>query len=95
MAVLDGAIVNVALPSIAQDMALKREEAIWIVNIYNLAVTISLLPLASLGDSVGYKRVYWWGLLIFTGASFACANAVNLPMFVAARFVQGLGAAAS
>ena len=93
MAVLDGAIVNVALPSIARDLALKPEEAIWIVSIYNLAVTISLLPLASLGDSVGYKRVYWWGLLVFTLASLLCANAVNLPMFVAARFVQGLGAA--
>ncbi|MBG1233273.1 MFS transporter [Aestuariivirga litoralis] len=93
MAVLDGAIVNVALPSIARDMVLKPEEAIWIVNIYNLAVTISLLPLASLGDSLGYKRVYWWGLVVFTIASLLCANAVNLNTFVIARFIQGLGAA--
>lgn len=93
MAVLDGAIVNIALPSIAQQLALQPEEAIWIVNIYNLGITISLLPLAALGDSVGYRRVYWWGLLIFTASSLLCAGAGSLWMFVAARFIQGLGAA--
>ncbi len=61
MAVLDGTIVNVALPSIAAELSLQPEESIWIVNIYNIAITISLLPLASLGDSIGYRRVYWWG----------------------------------
>ena len=93
MAVLDGAIVNIALPSIATQLALHPEESIWIVNIYNIAITISLLPLASLGDSIGYRRVYWWGLLIFTVASLLCANAGNFWVFLAARFLQGFGAA--
>lgn len=93
MAVLDGAIVNIALPSIAQQLSLQPEQAIWIVNIYNLAITISLLPLSSLGDSIGYRRVYWWGLLIFTFSSLLCANAGNFWIFLVARFLQGLGAA--
>ncbi|MFT3670728.1 MFS transporter [Aestuariivirga sp.] len=93
MAVLDGAIVNIALPSIAQQLSLQPEQAIWIVNIYNLAITISLLPLSSLGDSIGYRRVYWWGLLIFTFSSLLCANAGNFWIFIVARFLQGLGAA--
>jgi DHA2 family multidrug resistance protein-like MFS transporter len=93
MAVLDVSIANIALPSIATDLKLLPEQAIWIINIYNLAITISLLPLSSMGDSIGYRRVYWWGLLVFTAASFLCANAPNLPLFVAARFLQGLGAA--
>lgn len=93
MAVLDSAIVNVALPSIAQDLSLRPEQSIWIVNAYNLAITISLLPLASLGDSIGYKRVYWWGLTVFTVGSFVCAYSPSLLMFAVARFLQGLGAA--
>jgi DHA2 family multidrug resistance protein-like MFS transporter len=93
MAVLDSAIVNVALPSIGHDFAISPAQAIWIVNAYQLAVTISLLPLASLGDSIGYKKVYWGGLVIFTVASLACANAHSLLALSCARAVQGLGAA--
>ncbi len=62
MAVLDGAIANVALPSIARDAPRRRPpRSIWVVNAYQLAVTISLLPLASLGDIIGYRRIYCWG----------------------------------
>jgi DHA2 family multidrug resistance protein-like MFS transporter len=93
MAVLDSAIVNVALPSIAQELAISPARAIWIVNAYQLAVTVSLLPLASLGDSIGYKKVYWSGLAVFTAASFACANSHSLLILSLARAVQGLGAA--
>lgn len=93
MAVLDGAIVNVALPSIATELVISPADAIWVVTAYQLAVTVSLLPLASLGDIVGYKRIYWSGLAIFTVASFACANAHSLPFLALARVVQGLGAA--
>src|SRR6478752_1492795 len=73
MAVLDGAIVGVALPSIATDLSASPPEAIWVVNSYQLAVTATLLPLASLGDIWGYKRVYWLGLAVFTAASLLCA----------------------
>ena len=56
MAVMDGAIANVALPTIARDLQASPSFSIWIVNGYQLAITISLLPLASLGEIVGYRR---------------------------------------
>src|ERR1700691_947055 len=75
MAILDGTIVTVALPTMARQFAVAPESAIWIVNAFQLAVTVSLLPLAALGDILGYRRVYWWGLALFTVASLACALA--------------------
>jgi DHA2 family multidrug resistance protein-like MFS transporter len=57
MAVMDAAIANVALPTIARDFRIDPAFSIWIVNGYQLAITISLLPLSSLGDIVGYRRV--------------------------------------
>src|ERR1700691_6709918 len=93
MAVLDGNIVNVALPTMARQFAVAPESAIWIVNAFQLAVTVSLLPLAALGDMVGYPRVYWWGLALFTVASLACALAPNLAVLTLARVVHGLGSA--
>lgn len=94
MAVLDGAIVNVALPVIAKDLAVKPADAIFVVNAYQIAVTASLLPFASLGDIFGFRRVYLPGLAVFVAASLACALAPSLPLLIAARIVQGLGAAA-
>jgi DHA2 family multidrug resistance protein-like MFS transporter len=93
MSVLDGTIVNVALPTIARNLAIAPASSIWIVNAFQLAVTISLLPLSALGDTIGYRRVYTPGLALFTVASLACAFAPSLPALVIARAVQGLGAA--
>ena len=93
MAVLDGAIVNVALPTMSRELAVPPASAVWIVNAFQLAVTVSLLPLSALGDSIGYRRVYIPGLALFTVASLACALAPGYPMLVAGRIVQGLGAA--
>src|SRR6202046_69538 len=93
MAVLDGTIVPVALPTMARQFAVAPENAIWIVNAFQLAVTVSLLPLAALGDILGYRRVYWWGLAVFTVASLACALAPTFAVLTFARVVQGLGAA--
>src|SRR5229473_3522383 len=93
MAVLDGAIANVALPTIARDMQASPASSIWVVNAYQLAITILMLPLASLGDIVGYRRVYGAGLVVFTLASLACALAASLPALTAARVLQGIGAA--
>jgi MFS transporter, DHA2 family, multidrug resistance protein len=93
MAVLDGAIVNVALPTIAHELAIPNADSIWIVNAFQLAVTVSLLPLSALGDSFGYRRVYRPGLALFTLASLACALAPTFPVLTVARAVQGLGAA--
>src|SRR6185369_16756304 len=58
MAVMDSAIANVALPTIGIDLRADPALSIWIVNGYQLAITISLLPLAALGDNIGYRRVY-------------------------------------
>ncbi len=93
MAVLDSAIANVALPTMAVEFKAHPSEAIWIVSAYQLAVTVSLLPLASLGDILGYKRVFCAGLALFTLASFACSTSETLVGLAMARAVQGLGAA--
>jgi MFS transporter, DHA2 family, multidrug resistance protein len=93
MAVLDGAIANVALPTIAQDLHATPSFSVWIVNGYQLAITISLLPLASLGEIIGYRRVYMVGLLLFTVASLCCALSHTLVLLTASRVLQGFGAA--
>src|ERR1700722_18200838 len=67
--------------------------SIWIVNGYQLAITISLLPLASLGEILGYRRVYLAGLLLFTLSSLFCALSHTLVLLTIARVVQGFGAA--
>jgi len=93
MAVLDGAIANVALPTIVRQLHTDPVTSIWVVNAYQLVITICLLPLASLGEIVGYRRVYRSGLAVFTLASLGCALSDSLPQLVAARILQGFGAA--
>jgi DHA2 family multidrug resistance protein-like MFS transporter len=93
MAVMDSAIANVALPTIGIDLHTDPALSIWIVNGYQLAVTISLLPLAALGDIVGYRRVYLGGLILFTIASLLCALSHSLTMLALARVIQGFGGA--
>ena len=93
MAVLDGSISNVALPTIAADLHASPAASIWVVNAYQLAITVSLLPLASLGEILGYQRVYRAGLALFVAASLACALSHGLLILTLARVVQGFGAA--
>jgi DHA2 family multidrug resistance protein-like MFS transporter len=93
MSVLDGAVANIALPAIAAEFHASPAESIWVVNAYQLAVVMALLPLASLGERVGYRRVYLWGLAVFTLGSVACALSQNMPTLIAARVGQGVGAA--
>ena len=93
LAVIDSAIANVALPTIATDLHTNPALSIWVVNGYQLAITISLLPLSSLGDIIGYRRVYLVGLALFTIASLGCAFSTTLPMLAGARVIQGFGAA--
>jgi DHA2 family multidrug resistance protein-like MFS transporter len=93
MSVLDSSIANVALPTIAGDMSASPATAIWIVNAYQLAIVMTLLPLASLGDIYEYRRVYRVGLGLFTLASLACALSHSIVELTAARVLQGLGAA--
>ncbi|EIR78873.1 major Facilitator Superfamily protein, partial [Yersinia pestis PY-32] len=94
MAVLDGTIANVALPTIARDLNTSPATSIWVVNAYQLAITISLLSMASLGDIIGYRRVYQAGLLIFSVTSLFCALSDSLWTLTFARVLQGFGAAA-
>lgn len=93
MSVLDGSIVNLALPGIAREMNAPASQAIWVVNAYQIAMLVMLLPLASLGDRLGYRRVYLVGMALFVLASLAAALATTLPMLATARGLQGLGAA--
>jgi DHA2 family multidrug resistance protein-like MFS transporter len=93
MAVMDSAIANVALPTIGIDLNADPALSIWIVNGYQLAITISLLPLAALGDIIGYRRIYIAGLVLFTIASLICALSHSLAMLAMARVIQGFGGA--
>jgi DHA2 family multidrug resistance protein-like MFS transporter len=92
MSVLDGAIANVALPTIAAELKASPAASIWIINAYQLAITVTLLPLAALGDKLGYRRVYLVGLAVFTAGSLGCALSHDLATLTTARVIQGLGA---
>ncbi|HEX3992711.1 MAG TPA: MFS transporter [Acetobacteraceae bacterium] len=93
ISVLVGSIANIALPTIARDMNVTPAESIWVVNAYQLAVTVCLMPCASLGDVYGHRRVYIWGLVFYTLGSLICALAPDMPTLIAARVLQGIGGA--
>jgi MFS transporter, DHA2 family, multidrug resistance protein len=92
LASLDTAIANIALPAIAADLQVSPADVVWVVNVYQIALVATLLPLGALGEIVGHQRIYIGGLLLFTIASLGCALAWSLPSLVAARALQGLGA---
>jgi DHA2 family multidrug resistance protein-like MFS transporter len=92
MASLDTAIANIALPAIAADLHVSPAEAVWVVNVYQIALVATLLPLGALGEIVGHQRIYLGGLLLFTLASLGCALAWSLESLLVARTLQGLGA---
>jgi DHA2 family multidrug resistance protein-like MFS transporter len=93
MAVLDGSIANVALPTIAHDLGASAATSVWIVNAYQLTITVLLLPLAALGDRCGYRGIYIPGLALFTLGSVGCAVSHGLTALILARIFQGVGAA--
>jgi len=92
MASLDTAIANIALPAIAADLHVSPADVVWVVNVYQIALVATLLPLGALGEIVGHQRIYLGGLLLFTLASLGCAYAWSLPSLLTARVLQGLGA---
>lgn len=94
MTVLDGTIVNIALPQIATALAVRPGAAIWVANGYLLAVAMTLDTFAALAARVGYRNQYAAGLAVFTLASFGCALAPSLDVLIAMRLLQGLGSAA-
>ncbi len=94
MSSLDGSIANIALPTLARELGTSPAESIWVVNGFQLAVTASLLAFAALGQLRGPSRVYRAGVIVFVVGSLACALARTLPLLIAARVLQGLGASA-
>jgi MFS transporter, DHA2 family, multidrug resistance protein len=93
MSVLDSTIANIALPSIACSFRITHAASVWVINAYQVAILVALLPLSSLGEVVGYRRVSQTGLAVFTLASLGCAFAPSLAVLSVARVVQALGAA--
>jgi DHA2 family multidrug resistance protein-like MFS transporter len=92
LASLDTAIANIALPAIAADLHVSPADVIWVVNVYQIALVATMLPLGALSEIVGHERVYIASLMLFTLASLACACAWSLPSLLVARTLQGLSA---
>ena len=93
MIVLDATIVNVALPSIKDDLCFSHNELAWVFNSYLIAFGGLLLLAGRIGDLIGHRRVFLIGLAVFTAASLAGGLAESQAMLIAARFVQGAGGA--
>jgi DHA2 family multidrug resistance protein-like MFS transporter len=92
MTVLDSASANIALPTIARDLGVSAGESVWVVNAYQLAVVMTLLPLAALGDIIGYRPVFRARVVVFLVASVAVALSTSLPMLTIFRIIEGMGA---
>src|SRR3954470_8725938 len=93
MIVLDVTIVNVALPSIQDDLGFSSSSLAWVVNAYLIAFGGLLLLAGRLGDLIGRRTIFLAGLAVFTAASLACGLAQSQGVLVGARFVQGIGGA--
>lgn len=92
-AVLDGSFIALILPSLTRELNAEPAQAIWLVNSFQLAVVVSLLPLAALGERIEYRNVFLGGVAIFTLASGLCLLAETLPQLTCVRALQGFGAA--
>jgi len=95
MIVLDATIVNVALPSIQDDLDFSQSNLAWVINAYMIPFGGLLLLAGRMGDLLGQRRVFLFGLTIFTAASLVCAASQNQEMLIGARFIQGVGGALS
>ena len=93
MIVLDATIVNVALPSIQDDLGFSQSNLAWVVNAYLIPFGGLLLLAGRLGDLIGQRRVFLIGLAVFTRASLLCAVSQSQGMLIGARFIQGVGGA--
>ncbi len=94
LVVLDAGMANVALPTMARSLHATPAMAVLVITAYQAALVMALLPCAALGERLGYRRVFVWGVALFTAASALCALSPSLPWLVVARFIQGLGGAA-
>lgn len=92
MAVLDSTIVNVSLPKIMSSFGVGLSTIEWVITAYMLAMAVMLPTSGWLADKFGYKRVYFWGLFLFTFGSFLCGLSDNETTLIVSRILQGLGA---
>jgi DHA2 family methylenomycin A resistance protein-like MFS transporter len=92
--ILDGSVLNVAVPAIRADFHGSLEGAQWVLNAYTLTLAGLLLTAGALGDRIGLRRMLLFGTTVFTAASVACAAAPSILALIAARVIQGVGAAA-
>jgi MFS transporter, DHA2 family, multidrug resistance protein len=95
LAVLDGSIVTVPLPSIAHDLHVDSSAAVLVVTVYQLTLVMTLLPFSALGSHLGLRRVYQYGQLIFLVTTLLCFFARSLPFLLVVRVIQALGAGAA
>jgi DHA2 family multidrug resistance protein-like MFS transporter len=93
LVVLDIAIANLALPTIAETLTVTPSASVWVVTSYQAAIVMFLLPAGAAGESFGYRRVFVAGVALFAAASALCAFSPSLSWLVAARFLQGVGSA--
>jgi MFS transporter, DHA2 family, multidrug resistance protein len=95
LAVIDGSVVTVALPTLAHDLGVRASTAVLVVTVYQLVLVMTLLPFSALGTRIGLRRLYQYGQLAFLVATVLCFFARNLPFLLVVRAIQALGAAAS
>lgn len=93
MTVLDVTLINVALPVLAIKFEVSDSLTVWLVTIYQMVITMLLLPVSSIGDKFSYRNCFLTGVVIFTLASACCAASESFLMLVASRAIQGIGAA--
>jgi len=92
--ILDGSVLNVAIPTIRDDLGSSMAGAQWVLNGYTLPLAALLLTAGAVGDRLGLRRMLLGGIVVFTAASAACAGAPDAAALIAGRAVQGAGAAA-
>jgi MFS transporter, DHA2 family, multidrug resistance protein len=95
LVVIDGSIANVALPTIARDLGVENSAAVLVVTVYQLVLVMTLLPFSALGERLGHRTLYQYGLMLFTVATVLCFFARSLPFLLVVRAAQALGAGAT
>ena len=95
LAVIDGSIVTVALPTLATDLSIQPSSAVLVVTVYQLVLVMTLLPFSALGNRIGLRRLYQYGQLLFLISPILCFFAKNLSLLLVVRAMQALGAGAA
>lgn len=93
LSVMNNSIANVSLPTISQSLSVDPSTVVWVINAYQVATIMLILPFAALGEIFGYRKVYLAGVVVFSVSSMACAFSSSFPMLVLARVCQGVGSA--